>query len=65
MIDWDVHHGNGTQDMFIEDNQVLYVSLHRHDRGEFYPGTGNPDIVGSGAGQGYNINIAWNEVSLT
>jgi histone deacetylase 4/5 len=40
IVDWDVHHGNGTQNMFYDDPKVMYVSLHRHDHGSFYPGTG-------------------------
>jgi acetoin utilization deacetylase AcuC-like enzyme len=39
ILDWDVHHGNGTQDMFFDDESVLFVSLHRWP---FYPGTGGP-----------------------
>ncbi len=39
ILDWDVHHGNGTQHIFEDDPSVLYMSLHRHDPG-FYPGTG-------------------------
>ena len=62
VLDWDVHHGNGTQKMFYEDPTVLYMSLHRYDQGRFYPSWegGNYDKVGEGEGQGYNINIAWN-----
>jgi acetoin utilization deacetylase AcuC-like enzyme len=40
IVDWDVHHGNGTQDMFWDDDSVLFVSLHEWP---FYPGTGGPD----------------------
>ena len=65
IVDWDVHHGNGTQDMFISDSRIFYMSLHRHDRGFFYPCTGDPGIIGTGAGRGFNLNIAWNEVSFT
>lgn len=62
IIDWDVHHGNGTQHMFYEDNQILYVSLHRFDGGTFYPAKqdAGPSHVGAGRGQGYNVNVAWN-----
>ncbi|XP_003382755.1 PREDICTED: histone deacetylase 6-like [Amphimedon queenslandica] len=62
IIDWDVHHGNATQHMFYDDNRVLYVSLHRHDNGGFYPGgdEGDYDKVGKGKGSGYNVNIPWN-----
>ncbi|KAM5272051.1 histone deacetylase 9 isoform 4-T4 [Ctenodactylus gundi] len=59
IVDLDVHHGNGTQQAFYADPSVLYVSLHRYDEGNFFPGSGAPDEVGSGLGEGYNINIAW------
>lgn len=42
----DVHHGNGTQQAFYSDPSVLYVSLHRYDDGNFFPGSGAPDEVG-------------------
>ena len=45
VVDWDIHHGNGTEHMFYDDPRVLYVSLHRHDGGAFYPGTGHHDRV--------------------
>eukprot|EP00898_Chlorokybus_atmophyticus_P003647 jgi/Chlat1/4283/Chrsp29S04376 len=59
IIDWDVHHGNGTQEIFDSDPTVLYVSLHRHDGGMFYPGTGAADEIGTGPGRGYSVNIPW------
>jgi acetoin utilization deacetylase AcuC-like enzyme len=61
IVDWDVHHGNGTQHMFWSDPQVLYFSVHRFDDGSFYPAgdEGNYDHVGVGKGAGYNINIPW------
>lgn len=43
----DVHHGNGTQQMFYDDSRVLYLSIHRHDDGNFFPGTGGPTEVGN------------------
>ncbi|KTG19442.1 hypothetical protein cypCar_00041072, partial [Cyprinus carpio] len=43
IVDWDVHHGNGTQQAFYSDPNVLYVSLHRYDDGNFFPGSGAPD----------------------
>ncbi len=55
IIDWDVHHGNGTQNTFYEDPEVLYLSTHRY--GLFYPGTGAPAEVGSGKGEGYTVNV--------
>ena len=54
ILDWDVHHGNGTQDIFWEDPRVLYVSLHQWP---FYPGTGDATEVGAGAGHGATVNV--------
>ena len=54
IIDWDVHHGNGTQDSFYGDPSVLFISTHQYP---FYPGTGAINEVGAGAGEGYTINI--------
>lgn len=59
IVDWDVHHGNGTQEVFYADSNVLYISLHRYDDGNFFPGSGSPAEVGSGAGEGFNVNVAW------
>ncbi|KAI4480596.1 hypothetical protein M0804_010149 [Polistes exclamans] len=59
ILDWDVHHGNGTQHMFYDDPRVLYLSIHRHDEGNFFPGTGGPTECGTGEGLGYNVNVAW------
>lgn len=59
IVDWDVHHGNGTQDVFYSDPSVLYLSLHRYDDANFFPGSGSPNEVGSGAGEGFNVNVAW------
>uniref|UniRef100_A0A8C2QSR7 Histone deacetylase n=1 Tax=Capra hircus TaxID=9925 RepID=A0A8C2QSR7_CAPHI len=57
----DVHHGNGTQQTFYQDPNVLYISLHRHDDGNFFPGSGAVDEVtpSSGLGEGFNVNVAW------
>jgi len=55
IIDWDVHHGNGTQDIFYEDPNVVYYSIHRYGMG-FYPGTGAADETGRGKGQGHIFN---------
>ena len=54
ILDWDVHHGNGTQTAFYDDASVLYVSLHQFP---WYPGTGDHDEIGAGAGEGYTINV--------
>jgi acetoin utilization deacetylase AcuC-like enzyme len=53
IIDWDVHHGNGTQEIFYEDDSVFYISLHQYP---FYPGTGAATERGSGRGEGYTLN---------
>lgn len=62
ILDWDVHHGNGTQHMFEEDNSVLYISLHRYEDATFFPNSEDADYdqVGRGKGKGYNVNIPWN-----
>jgi len=54
IADWDVHHGNGTQDIFWRDGAVLYFSTHRHP---WYPGTGAASARGEGAGAGRTLNI--------
>jgi acetoin utilization deacetylase AcuC-like enzyme len=53
IVDWDVHHGNGTQDIFYESPEVLYMSTHQYP---FYPGTGWLDQIGSGPGVGFTVN---------
>ncbi|HUV36655.1 MAG TPA: histone deacetylase [Patescibacteria group bacterium] len=54
IVDWDVHHGNGTEKSFIEEARVLYVSLHQYPH---YPGTGHERTVGTGPGAGYTMNV--------
>ncbi len=54
IIDWDVHHGNGTQDAFYDDPSVMYFSMHRYP---FYPGTGAEEETGKDSGSGFTINI--------
>jgi acetoin utilization deacetylase AcuC-like enzyme len=54
ILDWDVHHGNGTQDVFYEDSGVLYLSAHQSP---FYPGTGGVREVGEGEGRGFTVNV--------
>jgi acetoin utilization deacetylase AcuC-like enzyme len=55
IVDWDVHHGNGTQDIFYEDPHVMFFSIHRYGHG-FYPGTGTENETGRGKGAGYTLN---------
>lgn len=54
IMDWDVHHGNGTQAAFYDDPSVLYISTHQYP---YYPGTGAINEVGVSAGEGYTINV--------
>ncbi|MEA3510360.1 MAG: histone deacetylase, partial [Actinomycetota bacterium] len=54
IVDWDVHHGNGTQEIFFRSTDVLYISLHH---APFYPGTGRLQDVGRGLGIGTTVNI--------
>ena len=54
IIDWDAHHGNGTEEVFYEDPEVFYISLHQYPH---YPGTGSKDDIGKGKGKGFNLNI--------
>lgn len=61
IIDWDIHHGNGTQKIFYDNPNVLYISVHRWEHGKFYPFSGAPDECGQSEGLGYNVNIAFNE----
>lgn len=58
IVDWDVHHGNGTQDIFYCDPSVLFVSFHQYPH---YPGTGGSDETGEGDGKGFTLNfpLSW------
>jgi len=69
IVDWDVHHGNGIQHIFEADPNVLYFSVHRYERGLFFPDAvtasslgsdGGPSSAGIDAGRGKTINIGWN-----
>ena len=54
IVDWDLHHGNGTQHSFYDDPHVIYFSTHQYP---YYPGTGSVQETGSGAGKGYTVNV--------
>jgi acetoin utilization deacetylase AcuC-like enzyme len=58
IVDWDVHHGNGTQAMFYDDSTVFYFSIHQSP---FYPGTGSAEEKGSGKGLGFTLNVPLEE----
>ncbi|NWS67217.1 HDA10 deacetylase, partial [Crotophaga sulcirostris] len=66
IVDWDVHHGQGTQYIFEEDPSVLYFSWHRYEHQEFWPSLkeSDYDAVGLGKGKGFNINLPWNKVGM-
>lgn len=61
ILDWDVHHGNGTQNAFYNDPEVLYISIHRYDNMQFYPNSTDAaaNSAGEGRGLGFNVNIPW------
>jgi acetoin utilization deacetylase AcuC-like enzyme len=56
IVDWDVHHGNGTQDIFFDNGDAKFLSIHRYGHG-FYPGTGAADETGTGRGLGCTLNV--------
>ncbi|KAL7787084.1 hypothetical protein V8C37DRAFT_390950 [Trichoderma ceciliae] len=72
ILDWDVHHGNGTQNIFYQDPNVLYISVHVYQNGMFYPGKppnpmtpdGGIEHCGTGPGLGKNINIGWHDQGM-
>ncbi|XP_042878465.1 histone deacetylase 6-like isoform X3 [Penaeus japonicus] len=66
IVDWDVHHGQGTQQMFYEDPRVLYFSIHRYENGTFWPELRESDYdnVGAGRGRGFNFNVPLNKTQM-
>ncbi|EFJ44796.1 hypothetical protein VOLCADRAFT_44151, partial [Volvox carteri f. nagariensis] len=58
IVDWDVHHGRGTEEIFASDPRVMVVSMHRYDS-ETYPGSGAVEDVGEGAAEGTTLNVAF------
>ncbi|CAG9759282.1 unnamed protein product [Ceutorhynchus assimilis] len=66
IVDFDVHHGQGTQQAFYDTDEVLYFSIHRYENGEFWPNLreSNFDYIGTGKGRGYNINVPLNKTGL-
>ncbi|OQV25500.1 Histone deacetylase 6 [Hypsibius exemplaris] len=66
IVDWDVHHGQGTQRTFYDDKRVLYFSIHRYEQGDFWPNLpeSNFNYIGEGSGKGYNINVPLNKTGL-
>lgn len=63
IVDWDVHHGQGTQYFFYDDPNVFYVSIHRYEKGKYWPELieSNFNFTGQGKGKGYNMNLPLNE----
>lgn len=66
IVDWDIHHGNGTQKIFASDPNVLFISIHRHDYGKYYPisNVSGPSYVGEDPALGRTVNIGWNEPGM-
>lgn len=66
IVDVDVHHGQGIQQMFYADNRVLYFSIHRYEHGEFWPNLreSNFDYIGEDKGKGFNVNVPLNATGL-
>ncbi|XP_029325688.1 polyamine deacetylase HDAC10 isoform X3 [Mus caroli] len=66
IVDWDVHHGQGIQYIFNDDPSVLYFSWHRYEHGSFWPflPESDADAVGQGRGQGFTVNLPWNQVGM-
>lgn len=67
IVDWDVHHGQGTQRAFYDDPRVLYFSIHRFEQGTFWPNLreSDYDFIGSECGEGRNINVPLNKIGMT
>ena len=62
IFDWDVHVGDGTSQIFYDDETVLYISIHRYDLGTFFPGPkGKLEMIGEVKGKGYNIQFPFNK----
>ncbi|XP_007952955.1 polyamine deacetylase HDAC10 [Orycteropus afer afer] len=66
IVDWDIHHGQGTQYIFEDDPSVLYFSWHRYEHGHFWPflRESDADVVGHGRGRGFTVNVPWNQVGM-
>lgn len=65
-MDWDVHHGQATQQAFYNDKRVLYASIHRYEMGAYWPELieSNYNFIGEDGGRGFNINIPLNDIGL-
>ncbi|VVC32623.1 Histone deacetylase superfamily,Histone deacetylase domain [Cinara cedri] len=66
IVDWDIHHGQATQQMFYDDPRVLYFSIHRYEHGQFWPNLRESDFdhVGHGNGTGFNVNVPLNKTAM-
>lgn len=67
IVDYDLHHGQGTQQMFINDPRVLYFSIHRYEYGQFWPNLpeSDYDTIGEGKGKGFNFNVPLNKTGMS
>lgn len=65
IIDFDIHHGNGTQSLTYDRSDIMYISIHRQDCGKFFPQCQEADFnyTGSNNGEGFNVNIPFNKVN--
>ncbi|XP_026812396.1 histone deacetylase 6-like [Rhopalosiphum maidis] len=66
IVDWDIHHGQATQQMFYEDPRVLYFSIHRYEHGKFWPNLRESDFdhIGNESGTGFNVNVPLNDIGM-
>ncbi|XP_050314871.1 histone deacetylase 6 isoform X1 [Anthonomus grandis grandis] len=66
IVDFDIHHGNGTQELTYDSKEIMYISIHRYDNKTFFPNeeAGNYTNIGVGPGRGYNMNIAFNNAKM-
>ncbi|CAD8092522.1 unnamed protein product [Paramecium sonneborni] len=60
IFDWDVHHCDGTEQVFFDDPDTLVISIHRFDHGDFYPRSGDPEKIGGANAEFKNVNVGWN-----
>ena len=64
IVDFDLHHGQGTQQAFYSDPRVVYMSVHRYEKGAYWPHLreSNFDFIGENKGKGFNVNVALNSI---
>lgn len=67
ILDFDIHHGNGTQDIFYNSDKVMFISIHKFESGTYFPRSSNGsfDKVGAGVGAGFNVNVPFEIVGIS